>query len=244
MNSGTGAGALVLGGDLTIDRMGFGAMRITGRGIWGPPADRDGALSVLRRTVQLGVNLVDTADSYGPHVSEELIAEALHPYPSELVIATKAGLTRQGPNQWGTDARPERLRAACEGSLRRLRLERIDLFQLHRPDPRVPLAESMGALSDLQREGKIRHLGICNVEASELAEARAAAPVVSVQNRMSAVSKGNDAVLDECERSSLPFLAWAPLESGTAVRSSGQWTCLKRSTGCCRVVGSGSVVGG
>jgi pyridoxine 4-dehydrogenase len=218
---GTGAGTLSLGGDLTVDRIGFGAMRITGRGIWGPPSDPEGAVAVLRRAVELGVTLIDTADSYGPHVSEELIAEALHPYPSGLVIATKAGLRRSGPDQWETDARPERLRAACEGSLRRLRLERIDLLQLHRPDPRVPLAESMGALADLQREGKVRHLGICNVEASELAEARAVALVVSVQNRFSAVRRGNEAVIAECERGGLVFLAWAPLDSGAAARSGG-----------------------
>lgn len=221
MSTGTGAGTLVIGGDLTVDRMGFGAMRITGRGIWGPPSDRDGALAVLRRAVELGVTLIDTADSYGPHVSEELIAEALHPYPSELVIATKVGLTRQGPDQWGTDARPERLRAACEGSLRRLRLERIDLLQLHRPDPRVPLAESMGALADLRREGKVRHIGVCNVGAAELTEARAAAPVVSVQNRLSAVRGRNEDVLAECERRGFAFLAWAPLDAGAAGRSSG-----------------------
>ena len=177
------AGTVQLGGDLEVRRLGFGAMRITGEGIWGPPADPEGAKKVLRRAVDLGVNFIDTAEAYGPEVSENLIAEALHPYPGGLVIATKGGLTRSGPGRWERDCRPERLREACEGSLRRLRLERIDVYQLHTVDPKVPIEESVGALADLHDEGKIAHIGVSNVSEAELGRARAVVPVVSVQNR-------------------------------------------------------------
>lgn len=206
--------ALTIGGDLTLRRLGFGAMRITGPGIWDDPPDHDEAVTVLRRAVDLGVNLIDTADSYGPHVSERLIAEALHPYPDDLVIATKGGLLRDGPNQWRPDGSPEHLRAACEGSLQRLRLERISIYQLHRPDPAVPLAESIGSLVDLHHEGKIQHLGICNVTETQLDEALPEAPMVSVQNRYSRVDRRSESLIDRCERDGRAFLPWAPLEAG------------------------------
>jgi pyridoxine 4-dehydrogenase len=208
------AGILEIGGDLEVNRLGYGAMRITGRGIFGPPEDPDEARSVLRRSLELGVNLIDTADSYGPEVSENLIAEALHPYPDDLVIATKGGLTRTGPGEWPPDGRPEHLREACEGSLRRLRLDRIDLYQLHRPDPKVPYEESVGALAELQREGKIRHLGVSNVDLERLETARSIVEVVSVQNRYSLFDRESDGVLDRCERDGLAFLPWWPLAAG------------------------------
>jgi pyridoxine 4-dehydrogenase len=215
VTTGTKAGAsITIGGDLTVRRLGFGAMRITGPGIWGEPPDHDEALRVLRRAVDLGVNLIDTADSYGPHVSERLIAEALFPYPDDLVIATKGGLLRDGPNRWRSDGRPQHLRAVCEESLQRLRVETIAIYQFHRPDPRVPLADSIGALVELQREGKIHHLGICNVTTSELDEALGVAPMVSVQNRYSGVDRNSDSVVDRCERDGRAFLPWAPLASG------------------------------
>ena len=208
------AGTVGLGGDLQVRRMGFGAMRITGNGIWGPPADHDAALAVLRRAVELGVNFVDTADSYGPEVSEELIAEALHPYPGGLVIATKGGLTRPGPGKWERDGRPEHLREACEGSLRRLRVERIDVYQLHAVDPQVPLAESVGTLSELRDEGKIGHVGLSNVNTDELQRAREIVPISSVQNRFSIGDRGSEPVLDECERAGTAFIPWFPLAAG------------------------------
>ena len=209
------AGALSIGGDLTVSRMGFGAMRITGKGIWGDPPDRDEAKRVLRRAVELGVDFIDTADSYGPNVSEELIAEALHPYPDGLVIASKGGLLRFKPGPgWPVDARPEHLREALDGSLQRLRVERIDLYQLHRPDPEVPYEESVGALAELKREGKIRHVGVSNVNLDELRRARAVTEIVSVQNRYSPVDRSSDDVLDACERDGLAFLPWAPFEQG------------------------------
>jgi len=164
---------ITIGGDLTVRRLGFGAMRITGEGIWGPPPDRDVAMVVLRRAVELGVNFIDTADSYGPDVSEQLIADALHPYPDDLVVATKAGLVRPGPGRWEAEGRPEHIRSACNGSLKRLQVDRIDLYQFHRPDPKVPLEESMGTMAELQQEGKIRHIGVSNVDADQLARARA-----------------------------------------------------------------------
>jgi aryl-alcohol dehydrogenase-like predicted oxidoreductase len=207
-----------IGGDLEVRRLGFGAMRITGRGIWGPPDDPDAARAVLRRAVELGVDFIDTADSYGPDVSEELIAEALHPYPDGLVIATKGGLRRTGPGVWPRDARPERLRECCEGSLRRLRLERIDLYQLHSPDPKVPLEDSMGALRDLQEAGKVRHIGVSNVSVSELGRARRVVDVVTVQNRYNLAARDSADVLDACERAGLGFIPWDPLATGDLAR--------------------------
>jgi pyridoxine 4-dehydrogenase len=207
------AGTLEIG-DRSVRRLGFGAMRITGPGIWGPPEDHDGAIAVLRRAVELGVNLIDTADSYGPEVSEELIAEALHPYPEDLLIATKGGLTRTGPGRWPPDGRPEHLREACEGSLRRLRLERIELYQLHRPDPKVPYEESVGALKQLQDEGKILHIGISNASVDQLETARGIAEVISVQNRFNLTDRSSDDVLERCEELGIAFFPWAPLAAG------------------------------
>ena len=206
------AGTIDVGGDLTVNRLGFGAMRITGRGIWGEPPSRDQAIATLRRVVELGVNFIDTADSYGPSVSEELIAEALHPYPDDLVIATKGGLTRPGPNRWDTDGHPEHLREACEGSLRRLRLEQIPLYQLHRPDPSVPLADSLGAIAELKNEGKIRHIGISNVSEGQLREAQRIVPIVSVQNRYNVADRRSQSLIDLCEQDQLVFLPWAPIQ--------------------------------
>ena len=215
------AGTFRLGGDLIVNRMGFGAMRVTGQGIWGEPPDQEDAKRVLRRAVELGITLIDTADSYGPAVSERLIAEALHPYPDGLVIATKGGLLRPGPGQWQPDGRPEHLRAACEGSLKRLRLERIDVYQLHSPDPRVPFAESVGALAELRREGKIRHVGLSNVRTDELAQARRIVPIISVQNRYHLADRASEDVLDTCERDALGFLPWRPLALGELTRPGG-----------------------
>jgi pyridoxine 4-dehydrogenase len=208
----TAAGTIDVGGDLTVNRLGFGAMRITGQGVWGDPPDRDQAIATLRRAVELGVNFIDTADSYGPDVSENLIAEALYPYPDGLVIATKGGLIRPGPNRWPADGRPEHLRSVCEGSLRRLRLEQIPLYQLHRPDPKVPYAESVGTLAELQKEGKIRHVGVSNVSQEQLREAQGIVNVVSVQNRFNVTDRASQAVLDICEQESLVFLPWAPIQ--------------------------------
>lgn len=214
-------GTLVLGGDLEVHRLGFGAMRITGDGIWGPPRDHDAAIAVLRRVVELGVNLIDTADSYGPNVSEELIAEALHPYPGNLVIATKGGLERTGPGQWPRNGRPEHLKAACEGSLRRLKVDRIDLYQLHSPDDDVPYAESVGALKELQEEGKIRHIGVSNVSVEQLAEARSLVDVVTVQNRYNLIDREDQDVLDVCDRDGIGFIPWFPLEAGKLAEPGG-----------------------
>jgi pyridoxine 4-dehydrogenase len=210
-----------IGGDLEVRRLGFGAMRITGRGIWGPPDDPEAAKRLLRRVVELDVNLIDTADSYGPEVSENLIAEALHPYPDGLVIATKGGLRRTGPGQWPRDGRPERLKECCEGSLRRLRLERIDLYQLHSPDPKVPIEDSLGALRDLRDEGKIRHIGVSNVSAEQLERARAVVAVVTVQNRYNLVDRRSEDVLEVCERDAIGFLPWFPLATGDLARPGG-----------------------
>jgi pyridoxine 4-dehydrogenase len=206
------AGTIDIGGDLTVNRMGFGAMRITGRGIWGEPPSRDQAIATLRRAVELGVNFIDTADSYGPAVSEELIAEALYPYPDDLVIATKGGLVRPGPNRWDADGHPSHLREACEGSLRRLRLDEIPLYQLHRPDPQVPLADSIGTLVELKNEGKIRHIGVSNVTEEQLREAEAIVPVVSVQNRFNVNDRHSQSLVDLCEQEDLAFLPWAPIQ--------------------------------
>jgi len=215
-------GSFTLGGDLAVGRLGFGAMRITGPGIWGEPADPSAARRLLRRVVDAGVNLIDTADSYGPEVSENLIAEALHPYPDDLVIATKGGLERPGPGQWVPACRPERLKRCCEDSLRRLRLERIDLYQLHTVDPKVPLEDSIGALAELQEDGKIRHIGVSNVDGEQLARARGVAAIVSVQNRYSLSDRSSDEVLDECEREGLGFLPWFPLARGDLAKPGGR----------------------
>ncbi len=204
-------GEITIGGDLTVRRLGFGAMRITGNGIWGPPADRAEAVKLIRHVVDSGVNFIDTADSYGPNVSEEIIAEALAPYPEGVVIATKAGLTRTGPNQWPIDARPERLRDCLEGSLRRLKLERIDLYQLHRIDPEVPVEESLGALADLQREGKIRHIGVSQTSVEEYERCKKSAKIVSVQNLFNVQDRSAEDVLRACERDGIAFLPWFPL---------------------------------
>jgi pyridoxine 4-dehydrogenase len=213
------AGELTLGGDMTVRRMGFGAMRITGAGVWGDPANREGALSVVRRAVELGVNLIDTADAYGPGTSERLIAEALHPYPQGVVIATKGGLTRQGPSSWAPDGRPEHLKRACEDSLSRLRLDRIDLYQLHSPDPRVPFEESVGALAELREAGKIRHLGLSNVGAAQLEQAQRIVPVVSVQNRYSLSARDSEQMVQICEQQGLGFLPWYPLDTGALTQA-------------------------
>ena len=206
------AGTIEIGGDLTVNRLGFGAMRITGPGIWGDPPSRDQSMATLRRVVELGVNFIDTADSYGPEVSETLIAETLYPYPDDLVIATKGGLVRPGPHRWGPNGRPEHLRQACEGSLRRLRLEQIPLYQFHRPDPAVPLAESVGTIADLKAEGKIRHVGISNVTEEELREAQRIVPIVSVQNRYNSADRQSESMIDLCEQEQLTFLPWAPVQ--------------------------------
>ena len=210
--SAAAAGTIDVGGDLTVNRLGFGAMRITGRGIWGDPPSREQAIATLRRVVELGVNFIDTADSYGPSVSEELIASALYPYPDDLVLATKGGLVRPGPNRWEPDGRPSHLRAACEGSLRRLRLEQIPLYQFHRPDSRVPLAESIGAIASLKDEGKIRHVGVSNVSEAQLREAQRIVPIVSVQNRYNATDRQSASMVDLCEQEQLTFLPWAPVQ--------------------------------
>jgi pyridoxine 4-dehydrogenase len=206
------AGTISIGGDLTVNRLGFGAMRITGKGIWGEPPSRDQAKAALRRAIELNVNFIDTADSYGPEVSEDLIAEALYPYPDDLVIATKGGLVRPGPGRWDPDGRPEHLRQACEGSLRRLKLDQIMLYQLHRPDPTVPYAESVGALAGLKDEGKIRHIGVSNVTEDQLREAQRITPVVSVQNRYNAADRSSESMVDLCDQEKLVFLPWAPIQ--------------------------------
>jgi len=204
----------MIGGDLKVSRLGFGAMRITGDGIWGEPRDANEALAVLRRVVELGTNFIDTADAYGPYISERLIKEALYPYPRGLLIATKGGQVRPRREEWLPDGRPQHLRAACEASLARLKLERIDLYQLHRPDPQVPFEDSIGELAKLQQEGKIRHIGVSNVSVEQLAKARAIVKVVSVQNRYNVADRNCDDVLAICEREQIAFLPWAPLVQG------------------------------
>jgi aryl-alcohol dehydrogenase-like predicted oxidoreductase len=213
-------GGTITLGDLTVNRLGFGAMRITGDGIWGEPPDPEAARAVLRRAVELGVTFVDTADSYGPEVSERLIGETLAPYDG-VVVATKGGMTRPGPGRWGRDGRPEHLREACEGSLRRLRVEAIDLYQLHAPDPDVPYEESVGTLRDLRDEGKVRHVGLSNVSAAELDQARGIVEIVSVQNRYNVGDRAAADVLEACEREGIAFLPWYPLNAGELARPGG-----------------------
>lgn len=210
-----------LGDDLTVHRLGFGAMRITGNGVWGPPKDPVEAKLLLRRAISLGVDLIDTADSYGPEFSEQLIAEALHPYPADLIIATKGGFVRPGPGRWQPDGRPSHLKEACEGSLRRLRLERIDLYQLHTADDRVPFEDSVGALAELRSAGKIREVGLSNVSAAQLKQARSIVPIVSVQNRYNLADRSSESVLAACERDGLAFIPWFPLGAGALVNRRG-----------------------
>jgi pyridoxine 4-dehydrogenase len=216
------AGRLVLGTDLEVNRLGFGAMRITGRGVWGDPPDIATAVRVLQRAVRLGVTFIDTADSYGPEVSENLIARALYPYTPDIVIATKGGLVRPGPDDWNRDARPEHLRTACEASLTRLRRDRIDVYQLHAPDPKVPLEDSIGELVRLKSEGKIRHIGVSNVSLDELRRCERLTPIVSVQNRYNFEERHSDEVLTYCESKAIAFLPWAPLGSGRHASGSGR----------------------
>jgi len=215
------SGTFLIGGDLPVRRLGFGAMRLTGDGIWGEPRDHDEAIRVLRRAVELGVNFIDTADSYGPEVSERLIAEALYPYPADLVIATKAGLVRPGPDQWTENGRPDHLRAACEGSLRRLRVERIDLFQLHRIDPKVPAEDQLGTLKELQAQSKIKYIGLSEVSVAQIEHARTIVPVVTVQNRYSLADQTAEDVLNYCEGSEIGFIPWFPLAAGELTARGG-----------------------
>ena len=222
------AGQIVLGSDLKVNRLGFGAMRITGRGVWGDPPEIATAVRVLQRAVRLGVTFIDTADSYGPEVSENLIARALYPYSPDIVIATKGGLVRPGPEAWDRDARPEHLRKACESSLKRLRRERIDLYQLHAPDPKVPLEDSIGELVRLKGEGKIRHIGVSNVSLEELSRCERLTPIASVQNRYNLEDRHSDEVLGHCESRAIAFLPWAPLGSGRHAGGPGALRALAR----------------
>jgi pyridoxine 4-dehydrogenase len=224
------AGRLELA-ELTVHRLGFGAMRLTGRGIWGEPTDRQECIRVLRRAVELGVDLIDTADSYGPYVSEDLIREALHPYPEGLVIATKAGLVRTGPDHWYPVGRPEYLRQEAEMSLRRLAVERIDLFQLHRIDPEVPADEQFGLLADLIREGKVRHVGLSNVTAPDIERARRVVPVVTVQNRYNLTDRSSDALVDYCEVERIGFIPWFPIAAGELARPGGPVDDVVKASG-------------
>jgi len=219
------SGQFLIGGDLRVTRLGFGAMRITGDGVWGEPANRAEAIRVLRKAVELGINFIDTADSYGPGVSEEIIAEALYPYPKGLVIATKGGFDRPGPDQWVENGKPEHLRSACEGSLRRLRLDRIDLYQLHRIDPKVPAEDQLGTLQDLQAQGKIKHIGLSEVSVKQIQHARTIIPIVSVQNRYSISDRGSEDVLEYCEKEKMGFIPWFPLAAG---RVSGADSPIRR----------------
>jgi aryl-alcohol dehydrogenase-like predicted oxidoreductase len=252
--SASAAGTIEIGGDLTVNRLGFGAMRITGEGIWGEPPNREQAQGALRQAVALGVTFIDTADSYGPEISERLIAETLYPYPDDLVIATKGGLLRPGPGRWEPDGRPEHLREACEGSLRRLRLDQIPLYQLHRPDPKVPYAESVGALAELKSEGKIRHIGISNVSERHIREAMRLTPVVSVQNRYNVSDRSSESIVDLCDQEGLVFLPWAPIQDasqmvpvitaarrhGVSIRQIAIAWLLSRSPQLLPIPGSGS----
>ncbi len=225
----TASGPFTIGGDLKVYRLGFGAMRLTGPGIWGPPADKQEAIAVLRRALALGVNLIDTADSYGPAVSESLIAEALYPYPKDFVIATKGGLLRTGPNRWPADGRPEHLREALEGSLQRLRLDHIDIYQFHRPDPKVPFEDSVGVLAKMREEGKIRHVGLSNVTLDQLARAQRIVPIVTVQNHYNLAMRESEhmnvaeseAIIDLCARQGIGFIPWSPLAFGELAHAGG-----------------------
>nr|WP_101787674.1 aldo/keto reductase [Nonomuraea indica] len=220
-----------IGGELTVNRLGYGAMQITGPGVWGPPRDHDEAIRVLRRAVELGVDFIDTADSYGPYVSEELIKEALHPYPEGLVIATKAGLVRTGPNQWLPVGRPEYLRQEAEMSLRRLGVERLDLFQLHRVDPAVPLADQLGVFTELQKEGKVRHIGLSEVSVEEIEQARRHAEIATVQNLYNLTNRQSEAVLDHCEAEGMGFIPWFPIATGQLAEPGGPLAALSQETG-------------
>jgi pyridoxine 4-dehydrogenase len=217
--SASAAGTVAVGGDLVVNRLGFGAMRITGPGIWRGPPDPERARAALRQAIALDVNFIDTADAYGPEVSENLIAETLYPYPDDLVIATKGGLVRPGPGLWLPDGRPEHLREACDASLRRLRLDQVALYQFHRPDPKVPFAESVGALSELKDQGKIRHIGVSNVSESQLREAERVTAVVSAQNRYNLADRGSEPVVDLCDRKMLVFLPWAPIQEADRMQA-------------------------
>lgn len=208
------SGQFPIDGELSVNRLGFGAMRITGNGVWGEPLDRKAAIAVVRRAVELGVNFIDTADSYGPNVSEEIIAESLHPYPAGLVIATKGGFDRSGPNRWTENGNPKHLREACEGSLRRLKLDRIDLYQLHRIDSKYPAEDQLGTLKDLQSEGKIKHIGLSEVSVTQIQASQKIVPIVSVQNRYSVTDRGSEAVLTFCEKENIGFIPWFPLAAG------------------------------
>ncbi len=217
----TAAGTFAIGGDLPVRRLGYGTMQLPGPGVWGEPRDHDEAIRVLRRAVEIGVTLIDTADSYGPEVSERLIREALHPYPADLVVATKAGMTRSGPNQWDVNGRPEYLKGQAEKSLRRLGLERIELFQLHRIDPAVPFAEQLGALIDLRDQGKIGHIGLSQVSVAELETARDMAPIATVQNRYNLSDRDSEDVLEFCEHHDIGFIPWFPMATGRLARPDG-----------------------
>ncbi|HTT93241.1 MAG TPA: aldo/keto reductase [Solirubrobacterales bacterium] len=225
------AGTFKLGGDLEVNRLGYGTMQLTGEGVWGEPEDRDEAVAVLRRAVEAGVNFIDTADSYGPEVAEDLIHEALHPYGEDLVIATKAGLTRAGPGDWRPVGRPEYLRQQCEMSLRRLGLETIDLFQLHRIDAKVPPAEQVGELAQLREEGKVRHIGLSEVDVAQLEEARQHAPIVSVQNLFNLTARDAEPLLDHCEEQGIGFIPWFPLATGKLVEKGGPLAEIAADTG-------------
>jgi pyridoxine 4-dehydrogenase len=225
------SGTFAIGGDLTINRLGYGAMRITGDGIWGEPKDREGAKKVLRRAVELGVNFIDTADSYGPEVSEQLIGEALAPYAKGVVIATKAGLTRQGPNQWLPVGRPEYLIQEVEMSLRRLKLERLDLWQLHRIDPKVPVEESLGAIKKLQEQGKIRHVGLSEVKPHEIEQARKIVEIVSVQNQYNLTDRQHEDVVEYCTEHNLAFIPWFPVAAGKLARPGGKLDTVAKAHG-------------
>lgn len=225
------SGTYKIGGDLTVYRLGFGAMRLTGPGIWGEPQNHDEAIAVLHRVLELGINFIDTADSYGPEVSEKLIAEALYPYPKDLVIATKGGLVRPGPDQWDLNGDPKHLRSACEGSLRRLKLDRIDLYQLHRIDPKFPLEDQIGVLVDLQREGKIRHIGLSEVSVNEIKKVRTMTPIASVQNKYNLIERDAEKVLEYCTREKIAFIPWFPLATGNLAKSGAVLDRLSKKLG-------------